>query len=226
LKDSPVVIISPNSDSLSNTPTLLLGHLHENHYYSLEASTGILKRKQNDTIANSPQKQKKSQRQIEQRILDMIEEVPSMSRSEVIATMDVPSDGSYNTEYARDPTLDDTYTLLGFNNHSRYWALLYEQKFGSAIRIENGHYYLSPEEMEIFCQFLDDYRKYERKTGQTILYVDIVVVFWLFKKRKLHILKDVGNIIDSFLYLSVDDAQRFGRFRDSLLQEWKENEEN
>ncbi len=56
-----------------------------------------------------------------------------------------------------------------------------------------------------------------------VLYIDIVLVYWLYKNKKPHYLKKTsGKVENRFLFLSSVEQDNFRRFKEELLEEWRD----
>ena len=132
--------MTPDHDSEHQPATLVMGHHHENHYYSLEDIQTVKGRKELKTTKLTTQpvcisqvsKGQVNSIQLTKQFL-VIDAVPSMTGEGVINNMDAPVEGFYNTEYTHDPILNDSYTLLGLNNNSRFWAAIYDKKYSEKM---------------------------------------------------------------------------------------------
>ena len=118
-------ILTPTDINPQNIPTLLLGHLHELHYYSLEASpqssytctTGNKKKKKTDEGL-------RDELFVDPHVASLLDNVQRMSRDDVLDGMEAPPpSGDFNEEFEiTSPHANDSRVLLGINDLTRYWA--------------------------------------------------------------------------------------------------------
>ncbi len=98
----------------------------------------------------------------EEYIDQLICDVSTMSRDDLLNQMDVPVDGHFNRNYNRNESLDPDVTLLGISDISRYLAHNCKEVHNTIIPIQNGHYYVSSELMDMYYDFADGFKDFHK----------------------------------------------------------------
>ena len=251
LPGESIRILTPAHADPRNVPTILLGHLAEQHYYSLEANTAaqvdhadqstvVQPSSQPEVPEPQPPQSRSNKRakttktqternkrlkimaqQQDNHISDLLDEVSSLSRADVISRMEVPV-GHNNNDFQSDGPLETGHTLLGIDDESKYWVQWREKQHGDIIQTRNGHFYVSDHQMSLFLNFRDQHRQFETELKIRYVYIDIVLVFWLFTTGRMRYFKNMDKRDGSFLQLSDADANAFFNFKDDLCKEWRD----
>ena len=134
-----------------------------------------------------------------------------LTRKQILKHVQLP-----NNDFNSDSPLPANIVRLGVNDHSRFWAAHPEQ---GSVETRNNHFLVSDEQMDNFDNFLCNQRKYERESRRSIVFIDIVFVFWLLVAGKETLLKKKNIVLGTFIYLNDYDAESYMAFYDTLIEE-------
>ena len=98
-------------------------------------------------------------------------------------------------------------------------------KLGHFIPVENGNFRDTQEQLDRYFEFCAEHAEYEKKDKVVVFYIDAALIFWLFKMGKMQLLQEGIHVMGSFLYLGEDDAEVFEEFRQDLLVEKQNNQD-